>query len=54
MGAVKLLRKKRLRKCDVSKSFLEVSKKGKVHPVEVFDNNIYKIEKVLRGFFNFL
>lgn len=54
MGIMKSLRMKRLRKCNVSKSFLEISKKGKVYPVEVVDNNIYNIEKVLRGFFNFL
>lgn len=41
MGTVKSMRMKRLRKCYVSKSFLEVSKKGKVYPVEVVDNNIY-------------
>ncbi len=43
MGIMKSLRMKRLRKCNVSKSFLEVSKKGKVYPVEVVDNNIYII-----------
>lgn len=43
MGAVKSMRTKRLRKCDVSKSFFDVSKKGKVYLVEMVDNNIYTI-----------
>lgn len=41
MGTVKSMHKKRLCKCDVSKSFFDVSKKGKVYLVEVVDNNIY-------------